>query len=126
MIKICLENREKIDALICTIEKKCTARTIDYQDIHKIVCDSESKMNRILTIKSRRGVEIYCNPIRTKMPGAYKYPAYSTQFHAIRKSADWFLISVFRTHSDEPRIDVRLTDAQKTEISEHAVDSFLQ
>jgi hypothetical protein len=90
-------NRDKIEKLFESVQSRCTERKADYKDV---LCNIEliekglSGLN--IPKKLWTGLKFYCCPSAEKLPNAYKWQAFSTNFILERKKATWNIVKIER------------------------------
>ena len=114
------KNRAKIEAMLDEVQRRCTARTIDWDDIISVINQIERRYNRELRI-SKKDLEesrftADCNA-RT-FPNAYKYVPESTHVDFVYRGGKWRLTTICRRTTNGPRgyVEANLSNAAKEAI----------
>ena len=99
------------------VQKGCTVRTIDIDDIKRIIKEIEKNLElRRLPKSSWEGIVIYCNPYQEQFAKSYKYIPNGTLFNLTYYNNCWRLLSVDRgicSGSPNRRLEYRFTEEQK-------------
>lgn len=86
--------REKITESLDGLQKRCTARTIDFDDILSAVETIEKKLG---VPKCRLdGTLAHVDLRADDFPSAYKYTPTSTQFEVVNNKGKWYLTDIMR------------------------------
>ena len=93
-IRICEENKDKIQVALDEVQGKSRERTITVDDIICSVKDIEDELR--IPKKHMIGVKVVSDQCCQNFPNAYKYTPYSTQFGMERTASGWFLTWVER------------------------------
>lgn len=93
-IRICKENRDKLQEALNAVQGKSRERTITVDDIICGVKDVEDTLN--IPKKHMTGIKVESDQCCQNFPNAYKYTPYSTQYGMERTSSGWFLTWVER------------------------------
>ena len=108
-------NRQKIEKALSEVQKRCTARTIDYFDI---VHELKAVSNQVCFVCTKKGLEntsVLIDVNGQNFPNAYKFSAKSTQFRAVYSNGKWRLVYLgrdwCRTYSQ--RWNIVLSDTAK-------------
>ena len=119
-IRICKENRDKLQAALNEVQGKSRERTITVDDIIYSVKDVEETLG--IPKKYLTGIKVASDQCCQNFPNAYKYTPYSTQFGMERTSSGWFLTWVERkpTKRAGNYYNLELTEAAKSAL----VDRF--
>ena len=117
-IRICKENRDKIQKAIDAVQWRCKERTITVDDIIYSVKDVEDNLK--IAKKAMIGVKVESDQCCQNFPNAYKYTPYSTQYGMERTSSGWFLTWVDRkpTKRSGNQYNLALTEAAKEALVE--------
>lgn len=111
------KNWDTLSDTLKEVQKRCTARTIDINDIKRIIKEVEKNLElRRLPKNSWDGIVVYCNPYQEQYPNAYKYPPNGTIFNLTYYNNCWRILSVDRGicgGSPNRRLEYRFTDEQK-------------
>lgn len=99
------------------VQKGCTARTIDTDDIKAIIKEIEKNLEfRRLPKSCWDGLVVYCNPYQDKFPNAYKYAPNGTFLNLTYYNNCWRILSIDRgicSGSPNRKLEYRFTDEQK-------------
>ena len=119
-IRICKENRDKMQKALDAIQWRCKERTITVDDIIYSVKDVEDNLK--IAKKAMIGIKVVSDQCCQNFPNAYKHTPYSTQYGMERTSSGWFLIWVERrpTIRAGNQYNLELTEAAKSAL----VDRF--
>jgi hypothetical protein len=114
-IKICQENRSKIDAVFVNINGKSCAHTADDQDVIVLATAMELQMNALQIAKKDRAGATATSMSGSNVPTAYKYSRIVNGFRIERGSSDWFLVAVSRhdVWGNAEKSRLSLTPAQR-------------
>jgi hypothetical protein len=93
-LRICGENKDKIQTALNEAQGKSRERTITVTDILCSVKDVEDELR--IPKKHMVGVKVVSDQNCQNFPNAYKYTPYSTQFGMERTASGWFLTWVER------------------------------
>jgi len=93
-IRICKENRDKIQKALDAVQGRCKERTITVDDIIYSVKDIEDNLK--IAKKAMIGIRVVSDQCCQNFPNAYKYTPYSTQYGMERTASGWFLTWVER------------------------------
>lgn len=106
-IKICEENKDKINEEIAIIEGKATARTCNFEDVVKLVDFAEKHLINFYVPKKywNKFQASYCEKIGCGSYADKYYSANTTEISITRGSKDWFL-------TDVKRIEINPRDAK--------------
>ena len=101
-------NRSKIEKALDEVQKRCTARTIDYYDIINELKAVDNQFSKVCTKKAFENTEVLIDVNGQDFPNSYKFSAYSTQFRALYSKGKWRLVYLerdwCRTYSQRWRI----------------------
>ena len=89
-------NRNKIEKALNEVQKRCTARTIDYEDILAELNAVDKQFSTVCTKKSFENTEVLIDVNGQIFPNSYKFSAYSTQFRAVYLKSKWRLTYIGR------------------------------
>ena len=113
-------NRNKIEKALDEVQKRCTARTIDYFDIVNELKSVSNQFSKVCTKKAFENTSVSIDVNGQNFPNSYKYSAKSTQFVAIYLKGKWRLVYLgrdwCRTYSQ--RWNVFLSETAKRSILE--------
>lgn len=111
------KNWEKLDKTLKEVQKGCTARTIDIDDIKRIIKEIEKNLEiRRLPKSSWDGLTVYCNPYQDQFAKSYKYIPDGTFFNLTYYNNCWRVLSIDRgicSGSSNRKLEYRFTDEQK-------------
>lgn len=111
------KNWQILDDTLKEVQKRCSTRTIDIDDIKSIIQEIEKNLeSRRLPKSSWDGIVVYCNPYQEQYPNAYKYIPNGTFFNLTYHSNAWRILSIDRgicSGSPHRRLEYRFTDKQK-------------
>lgn len=93
-IRICKENRNKLQAALNEAQGKSRERTITVDDIICSTRDVEEELK--IPKKYMVGIRVVSDQCCQNFPNAYKYTPYSTQYGMERTASGWFLTWVER------------------------------
>lgn len=113
-IRICKENRDKIQKALDAVQGRCKERTITVDDIIYSVKDVDENLK--IAKKAMVGIKVVSDQCCQDFPNAYKYTPYSTQYGMERTSSGWFLTWVERRPTKRSGNQYNLTlteDAKK-------------
>lgn len=96
MIKISLDNREKINAMLAKANGKASAFVISAGDIIKLADEAEAMLADRGVPKALRPGCAYSYTPAGPSASAYKYAAASTHVRLQRRSGDWYLVEARR------------------------------
>ena len=89
-------NKDRIEKALDEVQKRCTARTIDYEDILAELKAVDEQFSKVCTKKCFEGSEIMVDVNGQTFPNSYKFSAYSTQFRAVYLKSKWRLMYIGR------------------------------
>ena len=89
-------NRNKIEKALDEVQKRCTARTIDYEDILAEIKAVDEQFSKVCTKKAFENTEVLIDVNGQNFPNAYKFSAYSTQFRAVYLKNKWRIMYIGR------------------------------
>lgn len=90
-------NREKIDKIFDSVQSRCTERKADFCDVLRAIEWIEKGLSSCnIPKKYWTGLKFYCCPAAGKLPKAYKWRAYSTNFILERKKSTWNIVKIER------------------------------
>lgn len=113
-IRICEENRDKLQAALNDAQGNSRERTITVDDIINSIKDVEEELK--IPKKYMVGIKVVSDQRCQNFPNAYKYTPYSTQYGMERTASGWFLTWVERkpTKRAGNYYNLELTEATKT------------
>lgn len=89
-------NKAKIEKALDEVQKRCTVRTIDYEDILAELKAVDDQFSTVCTKKGFEGTTVLIDVNGQDFPNAYKFSAKSTQFRAVYSKGKWRLIYIGR------------------------------
>ena len=112
-IRICKENKDKIQAALNEAQGKSRERTITVDDIICSVKDIEDELR--IPKKHMIGVKVASDQCCQNFANSYRYTPYSTQYGMERTASGWFLTWVERkpTKRAGNQYNLELTEAAK-------------
>lgn len=124
MIEIILnkneKNWQKLDELLKTVQGRCTVRTLNLEDVKKLIEKIDKRLDHLgLPKKYRNGLVVECNPFINDFPRAYKYKAEGTNITFIHRNNNWRIIYICRNNCKGDRrkaIEFDFTSEQKEKI----------
>lgn len=115
-IRVCDENRERIEQEIKKAEGSATTRTLTYDDI----VDGIARVEKELAIPKKYllGISFTEDINAQTFPASYKHAPFSTWFTAEYMRTGWFLTGVERrrTGSTEKQFTLSLTEDAKAAV----------
>ena len=119
IMKININNKEKIEAALNEVQSRAKARTISYEDILEAIDTIEEKLN--ISKKAMVGVIARVSLHCEHFAGSYKGVPMGTEFTIQRFSSGWFLTKVDRYNVDHTRTyRLTLSESAKAAILENA------
>lgn len=89
------KNRERIEAELEEVQKRCTVRTITFSDIVS-ACEALEKKYPVAK-KYLEGVSYFELDVNEQnFPSAYKYTPESTYINVVMRGGKWRLVKVYR------------------------------
>ena len=108
-------NKDRIEKALDEVQKRCTVRTIDFNDILNELKAVDEQFSKVCTKKAFENTEVLIDVNGQNFPSAYKFPANSTQFRAVYSKGKWRLVYIdrdwCRTYSQ--RWHITLSDTAK-------------
>ena len=89
-------NKDRIEKALDEVQKRCTARTINYYDILNELKAVDNQFSKVCTKKGFEGTTVLIDVNGQVFPNSYKFSAYSTQFRAVYLKSKWRLIYIGR------------------------------
>lgn len=114
--------RKELDA----IQQRCTVRTIDADDLFKLIVVYEKSLAHFLSYKDMKDATVEIDLNAQEFPNAYKYAPYST-IAKVRCTGprSWAILSVKRDITQSKIFECKtFTDLQKMKILEQAIKSI--
>lgn len=116
------KNWQKLDDTLKDVQKRCTARTIDTDDIKRIIKEIEKNLYmRRLPKSSWDGLIVYCNPYQDQFAKAYKHIPNGTFFNLTYYGGCWRILSIDRgvcSGSPNRRLEYCFNEEQKQKMSD--------
>lgn len=108
-------NRNKIEKTLDEVQKRCTARTINYFDIINELKDVDKQFSKVCTKKGLENTSVLIDVSGQNFPNAYKFSAQSTQFGVIYLKGKWRLVYIGRDYckSYSQRWNIYLSETAK-------------
>lgn len=108
-------NRAKIEKALDEVQKRCTARTIDYNGILSEIKAVNEQFSTVCTKKAFENTSVLIDINGQNFPNAYKFSAYSTQFRAAYLKGKWRLMYIGRDfcRSYAQRWNITLSETAK-------------
>jgi hypothetical protein len=95
-------NKNKINDVFDSVQSKCRERKADYTDILYNIKWIEKGLSELnIPKKLWTGLKFYCCPAAEKLPNAYKWQAFSTNFVLERKKTTWNITKIERAELRE-------------------------
>lgn len=117
-------NVQKIKTVLDNVQKRCTVRLIQPEQVFEAAAKMEEHRQKIGVLKKNmEGVTVKVNLYQDRFPSAYKYVPEGTVFHMIFRGGKWRLYAVYRDiceGSEKKRYQVKLTDDAKNDVLKHA------
>lgn len=97
---------KKLEQKLNEIQKKCSARTIDIEQIDRFLTDYENMIG--IAKKNMIGTVIEdCDINAQAFPSAYKWTPESTHFSAEYKNGGWTVTNIWRGRVSAPNRSIR-------------------
>lgn len=113
-------NWTKLQELLNTIQERCTARTIEVEDIKKLIEKIEKRLNELGLPKTYRDdLTVFCDPFKEEFAQSYKYIPEGTHVTLCYKNNNWRVLTAYRANckgKDEKALEFIFTDDQKERI----------
>ena len=111
------KNWEKLEDTLKEVQGGCTVRTINIDDIKRIIKEIEKNLYiKKLPKSSWDGLIIYCNPHKEQFPNAYKHAPNGTIFNLTYYNDCWRILSIDRgicSGSPNRRLEYLFNEEQK-------------
>lgn len=125
-IKVCIENREKIESFLKEVNGTSKTHTFAYfEEAFDIVYAAEKKLcESSIPKKERKGAYIFARSGGSKKPSSYKYQRNVTLLQIKRGGDSWFITSILSSTiypNEAGFVSLVLTPDQKKK----AIDKFL-
>ena len=114
--------KKELDA----IQQRCTVRTIDADDLFKMIVAYEKSLNHFLSYKDMKDATVEIDLNAQEFPNAYKYTPYSTITKVkCTGPRSWAILSVKRDITQSRIYECKtFSDLQKMKILEQAIKSI--
>lgn len=89
-------NKDRIEKALDEVQKRCTVRTIDYEDILAELKAVDEQFSKVCTKKAFENTEVLVDVNGQNFPNSYKFSAKSTQFRAVYLKSKWRLVYLDR------------------------------
>ena len=113
-------NWTKLQELLNTSQERCTARTLEVEDIKKLIEKIEKRLNDLGLPKTyRNGLTVDCNPYQEEFAQAYKYTPEGTYIILAYDKNNWRVLEVYRANckgKSEKALQFDFTNDQKERI----------
>lgn len=118
-IRLTESNREKIESLLFSAQKRCTQRILTFNRIAEILDSVDQELSIPKT--KMKGVSVVFTGAE-KLPTAYRFTPESTHFDAIHDGSHWYITDLHRgvCPNRKGNVSVILTEDAKKAL----VDSF--
>lgn len=121
IIKLHEKNKEKINNWLDRVQKRCTARLLNFDQIIDQINQCENKIP--LLKKDWHGLTIHISEPFGHKPSKYRGIPESTYIRICRKKASWYIYDIFRASSDTSAgysfTKIKFTDEQKPLLAEY-------
>lgn len=112
--------RAKIENELDAVQKRCTARTVDVDQVIDCVQDLYKKMTSVCTLAAMNGASFHLDPNHDTFPRAYKYKPMSTIISVCVKNGKWYIYSFGRFETQRKTVEIPvMTKEMKDSIIEH-------
>lgn len=113
-------NWNKLQELLNKTQERCTTRTLDLEDIKKLIEKVEKRLTELGLPKTyRNNLKVDCNPYQEEYPQAYKYTPQGTYITLVYKNNNWRVLTAYRSNCNgksEKALEFDFTDDQKERI----------
>ena len=113
-------NWNKLQELLNTSQERCITRTLDLEDVKKLIKKIEKRLTDLGLLKTyRNDLKVDCNPYQEEYPQAYKYTPQGTHITLVYKNNNWRVLTAYRANcngKDEKALEFIFTDDQKERI----------
>ena len=111
------KNWDKLENTLKEVQKRCKTRTVDIEDVKRIIKEIEKNLeHRGLPKSIWDGLTVYCNPYQEQFANSYKYIPEGTIFNLTFYGNCWRILSVDRgtcNGSPNRQLEYNFTDKQK-------------
>ncbi len=118
------KNVEKIKAELNDVQKRCSVRLIQVEQVFETVAKMEEYRKKVgILKKNMEEVTVKVSLYQDRFPSAYKYTPEGTVFHMVFKGGKWRLYAVYRDTCEgsyNKRYQVNLTDNAKNDVLNNA------
>lgn len=113
-------NWTKLQELLNETQERCTARTLDLEDVKKLIEKIEKRLNDLGLLKTyRNDLKVDCNPYQEEFAQAYKYTPEGTKITLVYKNNNWRVLTAYRANCNgksNKALEFYFTDDQKERI----------
>ena len=113
-------NWKKLEELLNINQERCTVRTLDLEDIKKLIEKIEKRLTELGLSKTyRNDLKVDCNPYQEEFAQAYKYTPEGTKITLVYKNNNWRVLTAYRANcngKDEKALEFYFTKDQKERI----------
>lgn len=110
-------NWTKLQELLNISQERCTTRTLEVEDVKKLIEKIEERLNDLGLPKTyRNGLEVDCNPFKEEYPQAYNYTPCGTKVTLVYKNNNWRVLNAYRANCNgkiDKALEFYFTDDQK-------------
>lgn len=99
-MRINVKNTQEVQKALDEVQKRCSQRTLDANDITNFITKAEEKLISILPKKYWQGVRVAIfENFGGRVPSSYKGMPMATEVTLERGSKDWFIIDIKRLYA---------------------------
>ncbi|WP_058990014.1 hypothetical protein [Anaerococcus rubeinfantis] len=113
-------NWKKLEELLNINQERCRTRTLNLEDIKKLIEKIEKRLNDLGLPKCyRNNLKVHCNPFREEFAQAYKYTPSGTNIDLVYKNNNWRVLNAYRADckgNNGKALEFIFTDNQKERI----------
>lgn len=113
-------NWTKLEELLNETQERCTTRTLDLEDVKKLIEKIEKRLTNLGLAKTyRNGLMVDCNPFLNEFPQTYKYTPQGTNIILTYDKNNWRVFDAYRHNckgKNEKALQFYFTDDQKERI----------
>lgn len=113
-------NWTKLQELLNINQERCTVRTLDLEDIKKLIEKIEKRLTDLGLPKCYRdNLKVYCNPFREEFAQAYNGGPSGTNVDLVYKNNNWRVLNTYRADcngNNKKALEFIFTDEQKEKI----------
>lgn len=113
-------NWKKLEELLNISQERCTTRTLDLEDVKKLIEKIEKRLNDLGLPKCYRdNLKVYCNPYLYEFPQAYNGIPTGTNIDLVYRNNNWRVLNAYRCDcngNNNKAIEFIFTDEQKEKI----------